>query len=387
MGSYQGVSTIQGFSAHRAFVHRFDTRNLALQTTILKRTALRTVISPILSFSTGVSVFLILYLGGSMSIAGQTADAARILSTGELVAFITLVALLAGPLRGLSFLLAIVKQAQASLERINDVMAPEPDRPDLPTPISVGTHPPQISIQGLTFSYPGSDSPVLSDVSIEIRSGTTLGVFGPTGAGKSTLLHCVSRLYNPPVGTIQVDGIDIRSLDLEQWRANSVLVPQRPFLFSETVWENISLDVYDRSLAAAITSLTALTPDVGSFTEGLDTQVGESGVMLSGGQRQRIALARGLIRTPKLLILDDVLSAVDHRTEHELIRTLRDSGTSPTTIIVAHRISALQHAESIVVLEHGRVVDQGTHEELVQRPGLYRDTWSKQREVGYNEAS
>ena len=380
LGSYRGVSGIQGFVAETAFVDRFEARNLALQKTLLQRTGLRTVISPILAFSTGVCVFLILYVGGPMSIRGE-------LSTGEIVAFIALVSLLAGPLRGLSFLLAIVKQAQASLERLEAVIAPNPDRPDQPNPSPVADAPPALSIRNLTFCYPNESEPVLNDISVEVPAGSTLGVFGATGAGKSTLLSCIARLYNPESDQVLVDGEDVRSLDLEDWRAKMVFVPQRPFLFSETIWDNIGLGAFPESDAARVLNLTALNPDIEALPEGLNTEVGESGVMLSGGQRQRIALARGLVRRPRLLMLDDVLSAVDHHTEHQLIETLQDMGETPTTIIVAHRISALRHADQIIVLDKGRRVDAGTHAELVSRDGLYRDTWQKQQEVNRVQAS
>ena len=378
--SYQGISTIHGFNAETAFLDRFVAQNESLQRTLLQRTALRTVISPILTFSTGVCVFLILYIGGAMSVRGE-------MSTGEVVAFIALVSLLGGPLRGLSFLLAIVKQAQASLERLDQVSSPEPDRPDLGYTLPAPEQPPAISVQGLTFSYPGQDSPVLHDVSFSIGSGQTLGVFGPTGSGKSTILRCLSRLHNPPEGTVRVDGQELRHIHLDRWRDAMILVPQRPFLFSESIWDNISMGDIGQESAPDILKMTALDHDVSAFPQGLDTEVGESGVMLSGGQRQRIALARGLIRSPKLLMLDDVLSAVDHRTEHQLIQTLQSSGSTPTTVIVAHRISAIRHAEHIIVMEQGRISDQGTHNELVGRAGLYQDTWVKQQEVQDNEVS
>ena len=354
--SYQGISTIHGFNAESAFLERFVHQNEALQHTLLQRTALRTVISPILTFSTGVCVFLILYIGGAMSVRGE-------MTTGEVVAFIALVSLLGGPLRGLSFLLAIVKQAQASLERLEQVSAPEPDRPDLGYSLAAPERPPSITVDGLTFTSPGQDGPALRDVSFSIRSGQTLGVFGPTGSGKSTILRCLSRLHNPPEGTVHIDGQELRHIHLDRWRDAMILVPQRPFLFSESIWDNISMGEMDRTVAPKILGMTALQQDVSAFSDGLDTEVGESGVMLSGGQRQRIALARGLIRSPKVLMLDDVLSAVDHRTEHQLIETLHSSGATPTTVIVAHRISAIRHAEHIIVMNHGCIADQGTHEE------------------------
>ncbi|MCP4902302.1 MAG: ATP-binding cassette domain-containing protein, partial [bacterium] len=209
------------------------------------------------------------------------------------------------------------------------------------------------------------------------------GLFGRTGSGKSTLLRLVARHYNPPPGSVLVDGKDVTCLDLDAWRERLAMVPQRPFLFSESVAENVGLDEppsperIDRALAMA-----AFNTDLEVLPHGLHTVVGERGIMLSGGQRQRVALARGLYRQGDLLILDDVLSAVDHETEAELVATIADLARQPqklTVFIASHRLSALQYADLILVLERGRIVDQGSHRELISRKGVYRDTWDAQR--------
>lgn len=374
LSSYEGVATLKAFAAEDAMQAHFDRLNGDYQHTTIQRAGLRALIGPILNVAALVDVFLLLLIGGAMVIGGD-------LSAGELVGFVSLVAFLAGPLRGLGFLLAILKQAQASLERLYAVMDPPPERPDLPEGRPAPSAPPALSIRGLTYRYDEDEDPALEDVSVEVPAGATLGVLGPTGAGKTTLLRCISRLYNPPPGTVFVDGVDVRELDLQDWRKHAVLVPQRPFLFSEALKDNILLGRRDERLLQEALRLAALEQDVEALPDGVDSQVGESGLMLSGGQRQRSALARGLIRDPDVLMLDDVLSAVDHTTEAALIDTLRPEGdTAPTTIIVANRISAIAHAEVIVVLQQGRVVDTGTHEELIAREGLYRDTWDKQSE-------
>lgn len=374
LSSYEGVATLKAFVAEDPFEKRFDALNRAYTRTTVQRAGLRALIGPIMNVATMTSVFLLLWIGGDMVIQ-------ETISVGDLVALISLVAILAGPLRGLSFLLSIVKQAQASLERIFAVTDPVPERPDLPDPMSAPAQPPALSIRGLTFRYPDAETPSLVDVSVEVPAGATLGVLGPTGAGKTTLLRCLSRLYNPPPGTVFVDGVDVRKLDLDDWRRRAVLVPQRAFLFSETLRDNILLGEDDPQRLQQALELAALGQDVEALPSGVESQVGEAGLMLSGGQRQRSALARGLIREPAVLMLDDVLSAVDHATEAELIESLRPGHTlAPTTVIVANRISAIQHAEVILVLDRGRVVDQGTHAELAEREGLYRDTWEKQRE-------
>lgn len=374
LSSYQGVPCIHAFRAEDAFRARFGHVNDALLGTMLERANYRALIGPVLSLAASTAVFLLLWIGGPMAIQGD-------LTVGELVAFTTLVAYLTGPLRGLSFIVGLIKQAQSSIERLEAILVPAPDRPDLPDPTPPPAAPPRLEIRGLTFAYPDApDHVVLADLSVEVPPGGTLGILGSTGAGKSTLLRCVTRLYNPPPGTVFVNGVDVRSLDLDAWRRRVTFVPQRAFLFSEPVRDNILLGAPDDGRLEAALRLAQLEADLESLPDGVDTTVGEAGLTLSGGQRQRVALARGLIRPHEVLILDDVLSAVDHATEQALIAAIR-TGHRPTTLLVAHRISAIQHADRILVLEGGRVVDVGTHDELARRPGLYRDIWDRQREA------
>jgi len=373
LSSYQGVPAIQAFRASPSFQSRFREINQAYLDTMLKRANLRVVIGPLLALAASVNVFILLYIGGPMTMRGE-------LTVGELVAFTTLVALLASPLRGLSFILTLFKQAEASIERIDAILGPVPDRPDLPDPSPAPTKPPAISVRGLSFTYPDDDQAVLSDVRFELPAGSTLGILGPTGSGKSTLLRCLSRLYNPPRGTIHVDGTDLLDIDLDGWRGLVAHVPQRAFLFTESVRDNILLGRDDPEILDRVLELAALEVDMAALPRGVDTEVGESGLTLSGGQRQRVAIARGLARPVGLLILDDVLSAVDHRTEQHLIEALRTHSGGPTTIIVANRISAIQHADQILCMERGRVVAQGTHASLLEKAGFYRETWERQRE-------
>ena len=374
LSSYQGVATIHGFTAAGAFMKRFDASNERYRDTSMKRADMRAVISPTMGLTATFNVFLVLYVGGPMAIHGDV-------SIGELVAFTSLLTFLTGPLRSVSFLVSAAKQSQAALERIDVILQEPPLRPDLPDAIPAPTAPAHLHVEHLSFAYPDEpDQEVLHDISFDLPAGATLGILGPTGSGKTTLLRCLARLYNPPVDSVFVDGNDITAIDLDGWRRTLAFVPQRAFLFSESVAQNILLgDVPPSELAEAL-SLAAMDVDVAALPQGKDTRVGEAGVMLSGGQRQRTALARGLIRSPGTLILDDVLSAVDHSTESQLIQSLRDRGTTPTTVIVANRISALQHADLILVMEAGHVVDRGRHSELCERPGLYRDTWERQRE-------
>ena len=377
--SYQGVATIHAFSAEPVFVQRFAERSEAWLDTILRRVNLRVAIGPVLSLAATFNVFILLYVGGPMAITGE-------ISVGELVAFTTLVAYLVGPLRGLSFIVTLLRQAQAAHERIDAILYPIPDRPDLPDPHAPPAAPPALQARGLSFAYPETpDQWVLRDLSFSVPAGGTLGILGTTGSGKTTLLRLIARLYNPPAGTLFVDGVDVRDIDLDRWRTTMQLVEQRAFLFTDSVRDNILLGHPVPERLDEVLELAALGPDLRALPDGVETLVGEEGLTLSGGQRQRVALARGLVTPKTVLMLDDVLSAVDHSTEQQLIAALGSEGASPTTVIVSNRCSAIQHADVIVVLDNGQAVDRGTHDELTERPGLYRDVWQRQRE-GAEEA-
>jgi ATP-binding cassette subfamily B multidrug efflux pump len=373
LSSFQGAATVKAYGATPWFEDRFREISHRWLNLTRARARLRVAIGPLLSAAASINVFLLLYVGGAQVARGE-------LSVGELVAFTTWTAFLVGPLRGLSFIVSLWKQAEASLDRLEALLGPEPDRPDRRRPggpLPAPTRPPEIALRGLTVRW--GDHPALTDLTLTIPAGTTLGVFGATGAGKSTLLTVLARLENPPAGTVCVDGHDLREIDLDGWRDAVSVVPQRAFLFSESLRDNILLGQPDDGRLAAMIDACCLGPDVAALPNGLDTVVGEAGVTLSGGQRQRATLARGLLRPHVVRLLDDVLSAVDADTEARLIDTLtRTEGARPTTVLVSHRVSALRHADQIAVLEAGRLIDRGTHEELLGRPGPYRETWRHQ---------
>jgi len=372
LSSYQGLATVQAFNAYPEFLRQFDERNNAYRASSLQRSRLRSVLGPILGLAASISIFMLLWQGGPLAASGQ-------FTAGQFVAYLSLLGMLIGPLRATSFLVSVVKQAQVGMERLGEVMGPEPERPDHGYRLPAPTQPPEIVLRSLTFAYPDApETPVLRDISLTLKPGQTLGILGPTGSGKSALLKVISRLYNPPEGDVLVDGKEIRHIDLDDWRRAISMVPQRTFLFSASLKDNILLGAPDDGRLERMLSLTTLDVDVQSLPDGVLSPVGESGIMLSGGQRQRAALARGLLKPHHLLLLDDVLSAVDHTTEVRLIQALRQQKV--TTVIVAHRISAIQHADTILVLEDGRATAIGTHEELCQKSGFYRDTWQHQLE-------
>ncbi|MBX2803630.1 MAG: ABC transporter ATP-binding protein/permease [Myxococcales bacterium] len=372
LSSYQGIATLKAFGAEQAIRDRFSPLNTEALQALLSRARLRVGIGPVLSLAASFNLFLLLWVGGPMVMEGA-------LSVGELVAFTALVTYLTAPLRGMTFILSLFRQAQAAVDRIDAVILPQPHRPDLPNPEPAPAGAPVLELRDLSYRYPGASDDALHGVSVTVPAGGTLGVFGPTGSGKSTLLRCLVRLEDPPEQSVRADGVCVREIELEAWRRLAVLVPQRAFLFTESVKSNILLGDTHRDLDALLQQ-AQLDVDMAALPDGVHTEVGEAGLTLSGGQRQRVALARGLARRAGLLMLDDVLSAVDHTTEGRLIDALQQLDDRPTTVIVANRISALRHATVTVVLDGGRMVAKGTHEELVAMEGPYRDAWDRQSE-------
>jgi ATP-binding cassette subfamily B protein len=313
------------------------------------------------------------------------------LTVGELAAFTALLTVFMPPLRSMGWMMSVIQRGRAALERIFELMDAPVERPEGASGVVVeGGRGPAIELRVLHFAYP--DEPqrkVLTGLSASIPGGRVVGLFGRTGSGKSTLLRLLSRLYNPPPDTVFIDGVDLLSLDLERWRGRMAVVPQRPFLFSDAIAANVALEAApDEELVEAAVQMAALDPDLEALPDGLQTVVGERGIMLSGGQRQRVALARGLYRGGDLLILDDVLSAVDHQTEAQLVETvagLARRAEAPTVLISSHRLSALRHCDIVLVLDGGRLIDSGRHGELIERPGIYRDTWLVQSQRAPSE--
>jgi len=377
LGSLQGIATIQGFVAEDAFVEKFEARNLKWLSTGMKLAVIRATALPLLVLAGGVAMYAMIAAGGRLALSG-------VLTVGDLAAFTALLMVFMPPLRSLGWMLSVIQRGRAALERIFELMDAPIDRPDGENGkiLPVG-HGPVIEFRDLDFSYPDEpDRLVLRQFSTRIESGAVVGLFGRTGAGKSTLLRVLARLYNPPPETVFVDGTDLVELDLDAWRERLAVAPQRPFLFSDSISSNVGLDEgADEERVKKAISRAAMDTDVKHLPDGLETVVGERGIMLSGGQRQRVALARAIHRQGDLLILDDVLSAVDHATEAHLVETvagLAQRPGAPTVLISSHRLSALRHCDTVLVLDRGRLIAEGPHTELVKRPGIYRDTWEIQ---------
>jgi ATP-binding cassette subfamily B protein len=331
---------------------------------------------PSLTLCFGLSGLLVLWFGGRDVIAGR-------LTLGAFVAFSRYLVLLSWPLIAFGWVINIVQRGVASWERMLEVLdAPAAGQTSAPgasrAPITG-----RLDVKHLTFRYPGATENALDDVSLSLAPGRTVALVGATGSGKSTLVQLLPRLHEPPAGTVFVDGMDVRAIPLDHLRRAIGIVPQEPFLFSDTVGGNVAFGLDDdgdarRGKVTDAVETAGLAGDVAGFANGLDTVVGERGITLSGGQKQRVAIARALAIDPRILILDDALSSVDTATEEAILQRLRGVRRSRACLIVSHRVSTVRDADEIVVLRDGRVAERGTHDALVAAGGLYADMHRRQ---------
>jgi ATP-binding cassette, subfamily B, multidrug efflux pump len=333
---------------------------------------------PSMTLLLGFGSLLVLWQGSRAVIGGR-------ITLGEFVAFNAYLVMLSWPMIAFGWVTNILQRGMASWKRMLDVLDADPGINDRGVTdagrivaISGG-----IEFRDVVFRYPGSHRNVLDHVSLRVEPGQTVAFVGGTGSGKSTLISLLPRLHEPPAGTVFIDGVDVLEVPLERLRRAIGFVPQEPFLFSDTVGENIGFGVpgtdalETRVREAAATA--RLDVDAESFPKGFDTVVGERGITLSGGQKQRTALARAVLIDPAILILDDALSAVDTYTEEAILSRLRGVMRSRTSLIVAHRVSTVRQADVIVVLDGGRIVEQGRHDELVRHGGIYAELYRKQQ--------
>jgi ATP-binding cassette, subfamily B, multidrug efflux pump len=386
-----GVRVVRAYGQEQAELDRFERANQEYVERNRGLIRIQGLFYPSMSFFLGLGALLVLWMGSREVIRGR-------ITIGEFVAFNSYLVLLSWPMIAFGWVTNMLQRGMASWKRMLEVLdAPPavithaaPGRPVIQRVARGG-----IEIRELTFAYEGTPDPVLRDVSIRIEPGQTVALVGPTGSGKSTLLALLPRLHEPPPGTVFVDGVDVRDIPLPVLRGAIGFVPQEPFLFSDTVGQNIAFGVRpgggngagndtpgrepvlaDQIAQAA--GIARLDRDIDSMPRGFDTMVGERGITLSGGQKQRAAIARALIMDPPILVLDDAMSAVDTYTEEEILRRLRGVMQARTSLIVSHRVSTVRHADQIVVLAGGRVVERGRHDELVERGGPYADLYRKQ---------
>ncbi len=368
--NFSGARLIRAYVQEEAEIRAFETENQEYIRRSLKLVRLMGMLWPTLELMLGVAVVLVLWLGGHEVIRGS-------MRVGQFVSFSTYMMQLTWPIIALGWVINIFQRGTASLIRINEIMKEEPEIKDAPRAQDLEITG-EIEFRGLSFSYDGKQ--VLHDLNLRVPAGSSLAVVGPTGSGKTTLVSLIPRIYDAEPGTVLIDGRPIRDYSVASLRKNIGFVPQETFLFSERIRENIALGVdsaTDQEIHNAAEAANIAT-DIESFPEGYDTMVGERGITLSGGQKQRTAIARALIRNPKILILDDALSSVDTHTEDKILNHLRDVMRGRTTIFISHRVSTVRNADRIAVLHSGRIVELGTHDELLALNGYYCDLYNKQ---------
>jgi ATP-binding cassette subfamily B protein len=373
--SLSGVRVVRAYRQAGAEIGRFRAANEEYVARNRGLIRLQGLFFPSMTLFLGFGALLVLWLGSRAVIQGR-------ITIGEFVAFNSYLVLLSWPMIAFGWVTNLLQRGMASWKRMLDVLDAVPaiaDRAAQPAPEILG----RIELKDLTFAYDGR--PVLQGVTATIEAGQTVAIVGPTGSGKSTLLALLARLHDPPAGTVFVDGVDIIRIPLAQLRGAIGFVPQEPFLFSDTIAQNIAFGVEGRGAGEAsrarleqAAAVARLDKDMADFPRGYDTIVGERGITLSGGQKQRTAIARAIMIDPKILVLDDALSAVDTYTEEEILSRLAGVMRSRTSIIVSHRISTVRGADQILVLSGGRIIERGRHEDLVERQGFYGELYRKQ---------
>jgi ATP-binding cassette, subfamily B, multidrug efflux pump len=417
--NFSGARVIRAYVQEQAEIAAFEDANQEYIRRSLGLVRLMGMLWPTLELMLGAAVVIVLWIGGRQVINGQTdvhlvsylgTKTTLLLSgsidIGAFVAFNTYMVQLTWPVIALGWVINIFQRGTASLVRIQEIMTEQPEIADETTrafdlpaknngatgaapvhQIADGRHS-DLDIQGeiefcnLNFAYDGVS--VLKDINLRIPAGSSLAVVGPTGSGKTTLVNLIPRIYDAAPGAVLIDGRSVREFSLDSLRRQIGFVPQETFLFSDTIRENIAFGISREDGEARLDDIEAaaeaanIAQDIESFPEGYNTTVGERGITLSGGQKQRTAIARALLRSPRILILDDALSSVDTNTEDKILNHLREIMRGRTTIFISHRVSTVRNADSIAVLHQGRIVELGTHDQLITKNGYYTDLYNKQ---------
>jgi ATP-binding cassette, subfamily B, multidrug efflux pump len=387
-----GIHVVKAYGREVEEQARFARLNADFRKASLDLGKARGIMPPLTRSVSALGILVVLWLGGRRVASG-------LLTIGDLVAFIGYLHLLAWPTMALGWMLSIVQRGRVAMMRLEEIFSSEPSIADPPGAAAAADGSTaaarhaadlrgEVELQGVTFAYPGAaDRPVLRDIDLHVPAGATVAVVGRAGAGKTTLLHLLPRLFDPSSGVVRIDGRDARDYPLEQLRRGIAFVPQDPFLFSTSIRANVAFaqpelgrdgeEGFRRIREAAASA--AVAGDIEDFPYGYETMVGERGITLSGGQKQRVTLARALLADAPILVLDDSLSSVDTQTEEHILEALEAQRRGRTCFIVAHRLSTVQDADLIVVLDGGRIVERGDHRSLLARDGIYAELFRRQR--------
>ena len=370
---FAGVRVLKAFAQEKTAERLFDDVSSHYRKNSFSLISAGSLSNVFFAGAKDLTLLILFGVGGTLFLMKQA-------KVGDLYLFLDYTARLYWPVFVLGWMVSMYPRARAAAKRLEEVFDTKPEIAD-GTRLDAGELRGALEIRDLTFAYGPEKAPVLSGLSFRVGAGETVAIVGRTGAGKTTIASLLGRFFPVPSGRIFVDGIDINDLPVRTLRSALGYVPQDHFLFSDTIFENVGFaaDTPNRERAQWAVERACVAEDIAAFSKGLDTEIGERGITLSGGQRQRVSIARALFVLPKILILDDSLSAVDMHTEERLVQNLREAARGRTTLLIAHRLSTVRHADRIVVLEGGRAVEEGSHDELVRRRGVYADLWQKQQ--------
>jgi ATP-binding cassette, subfamily B, multidrug efflux pump len=371
--SYSGIRVIKSFVQEKAMLRFFQTNSEQYRTSATALYKVEAIYFPIMGLIIGISTLLVILVGGLKYMEGQ-------INFGDMAAFIMYLTMLAFPVSAIGWVASTIQRAAASQQRLNEFLL---TKTNIPSPVDGVKNKleGEVEFENVSFVYPHTGIVALKDFNLHIKKGEKVAIIGRTGSGKSTIAQLLLRFYDPSKGTVRIDGNPLQQLELQHYRSQVSYIPQEVFLFSDSIANNIAFGTGNNTeeeikLAAMSASVHR---DIQSFPQGYQTMVGERGVTLSGGQKQRISIARALVKDPGLIIMDDCLNAVDARTEKEILTHLATYLQHKTAIVITHRIFSLLQFDRIIVMDNGRIAEEGTHEQLLQQQGLYADLYNRQQ--------